>query len=115
MTEVSDNLEITHLPIAVEDSTVHVHILNLSGSAIVWVNSTNISMKNFVVSMQTPYSKNPSTLNLIGDYSSDVSINLAQRLCERTKKQIFVSCNFSENSNSILNKVEPFLVKELLK
>ena len=114
MSSNSKNLQIEHFAMDIDGNTINIHILNLNKSVVVWVNSSESSMKSLAVSMQTAYCKDPSTLNLIGDYSSEISCNLAQRLCERVNKQVFVSCNFPELNQTFLNKVEPFLVKELL-
>jgi len=109
----TDLLEITHHPIAIDENVIHVHVLQLNKSALIWINSSEISMKNLVVAMPTSFSKDSTSVNLLGDRSSATSCTLAQRLSTRTNQQIFVSINFPDFSSNFLNKIEPFLVEIL--
>ena len=108
-----DLLEITHHSIMIDESEMHVHVLHLNRSAMVWINSTDISMKNLVVAMPTNFSKDSTAINLLGDRSSATSCTLAQRLSKRTNQQIFISFNLPDIGTNFLNNIEPYLVEIL--
>ena len=107
-------LNVQHQAITIDDRLIHIHALLLNQSAMIWVNSSELSMKNLSVAMQTKFSKDATAINLLGSHSLTTSSDLAQRLCKRTNMQIFVSYNLADSKAAFLNKIEPVLVKMLM-
>ena len=107
-------LTFKHIPVPIEDNVIHVHVMHLSKSAMVWINSSVVSMNNLSVAMPTKFSDNTTSLNLLGSRSDSTSSNIAQRLSKRSKKQVFVSSNIPEPNLTMLSKIESLLVEELL-
>ena len=109
----SDPLEIKHFSSTLNGGPLHVHLLRLEKSAVIWINSSEISMKNLAVAMPTSITKGSTSVSLFGNQSPATSCNLAQRLSKRTNQQIFVSYNLSDFGANSLNEIEPFLLEIL--
>ncbi|CAK8688824.1 unnamed protein product [Clavelina lepadiformis] len=115
--EVDNNnpaLKIEHKPYTINDTLVHIHILHLNNSQMLWINKNTPSMENLAVATQTKYEKSATAVNLLGDMSDPISANLAQRLSKRTGKQTYVSCNLPGTDTELLPKVEQLLIRDLI-
>ncbi len=82
---------------------VYFHIIKYSAKCLyVWI-STNGKLESLSVAIQTPYEHLPTAtdiLKLTCDVNSDsqLSNDLARKLARKLNKQVFVSCNLSDNT-----------------
>lgn len=112
--ETHNPLNFVYHQLESNETIIHIHILPLKESYMVWVNSNNISMNSLCVGMMTKFDRNPICNNMFGDRSDLSSQKLSERLCKVTGKQIFVSCNIGGSSNpDVTRSVERFLSAKL--
>ncbi|KAK7115143.1 proteasome assembly chaperone 4-like [Littorina saxatilis] len=80
---------------------IYFHVIKLSESFHICVGTAAV-MKNMAVAMQTKYNKGSASGNaLFGDAGDTVSLNMAQKLAQKTGKQVFVSCSVPYDQNLI--------------
>lgn len=106
-------LDIRHVLYESAKGTVHVHIMEMLDSAMIWVNNNEISMKNLAVATATRYSDIPSSASLLG--SELQSQGFASKLARKTGKQIFVSWNLPSANATEDADIERRVIQEIMK
>lgn len=110
---MDEPLRFQHFPFFINDTTVHVHVLELNKSFVIWINlNGRIATENLAVAMNMKFDNNVSSQSLLGSHSNSTSNSLAQKLCKRTGKQVLVSCNLPETDAELLTKIENQLITD---
>lgn len=92
------------------DTEVYFQVLKLTDSFYLWVGKSN-SFGDLSVAMAV-IGKNTSSTNLIGNSESH-SMVLAERLCKKTGKQVFVGGDFKTFDQLLIPLLEKRIVEEM--
>ena len=86
-------LEVASFSSALLDQAFHVQVVFLDDSLLVWVGlaATPPSLENMCMAMESRFEREALTKSVLGD--SDEAQAMSQRLCMRTGRQVFVSCD----------------------
>ncbi len=99
------------------NQTVYFHLIKYSPRCLhVWI-STNGKFASMSCAIQTPYEHLPTCTDILKlncDVNSDsqLSSDLARKLARKLNKQVFVSCNFGDNTENY-PLVEKHLFEEI--
>lgn len=107
---VDPNLKLHTFKEKIMDTDIYFQVLKLTDSFYLWLGKTN-NFGDLSVAMAT-VGKTISSTNLIGGSGSH-SVVLAERLCKKTGKQVFVGGDLQNFDQLLIPLLEKRLVQEM--
>ncbi|XKL61924.1 hypothetical protein PGB90_001757 [Kerria lacca] len=97
------------------DITVKFEVLKMKDSCFIWIgDNSNPLFSDLSFGIKSLYSPYPVATKILGTASTDTtSLTIAEKLCKKLKKPVYLSFNVPITSNYLLEEVEKRLNEEI--
>uniref|UniRef100_R4FN57 Proteasome assembly chaperone 4 n=2 Tax=Rhodnius TaxID=13248 RepID=R4FN57_RHOPR len=96
------------------DTQVNFKVLKMDNSIFIWIGLFSKEIfGDLCLAMSTRFQSTPISTQFFGEFTDIVSPTLAKKLAKRLGKQVFLSCNITDNI--MLPEVEKLLCEEINK